>query len=333
MSCYNALRHLFLFGLLLLGACQNSPRPTETAAPAGTVSNSSQPIATNTLPGPAVLPTATLLPPTPTTEPLAAMVNGQPIYLADYEQTLARVEQGSLLVGPAGTSELAGQQALNLLIERILIAEAAAANGITITSEMVEERFTALLQEAEAQGGEGSFAAWLTANQLTEPQFRADLAYEMLVSQVAQFVTADVPAATLQVHARYLQVDDPTLAQSLLDQVRAGADFATLAQNASLDRATGENGGDLGFFPAGTLLVPEVEAAAFALSEGQTSEVIAVNNGDGSTTYYLVQVIEIDPQRPLPPELQAIYRQQKFESWLAQLWAQATIEMFINNDG
>lgn len=333
MSCYNYFRQLCLFGLLLLAACQNDSRPTETLAPAGTQPNSPYPIATNTLPGPAILPTDTPLPPTATTEPLAARVNGQPIYLVDYEQTLARVEQGSVLVGPAGNGISVGQQALNLLIERILIQEAATTNGIAITPEMVAERFTTLLQEAEAQGGAGSFAAWLTANQLTEEQFQIDLAYEMLVSQVAQFVTADVPATALQVHARYLQVDDPTLAQSLLDQVRAGADFASLAQNASLDRATGENGGDLGFFPAGTLLVPEVETAAFALAEGQTSEVIAVSNDNGSTTYYLVQLIEIDPQRPLLPELQAIYRQQKFESWLAQLWAQATIEIFINSGG
>jgi parvulin-like peptidyl-prolyl isomerase len=202
------------------------------------------------------------------------------------------------------------------------------ANGFNVTPEMVETRLSELV---EASGGAENFGAWLQANQWTEEEFREALAKEMVTEQMVALVTADVPTTAEQVRASYIQLDDPALAQSLLDQIRAGADFVALAQQHSLDRITGENGGDLGFFSAGTLLVPEVEAAAFALQPGELSEVITVTPADGgSATYYVVLVTERDPQRPLSNELRYSLLQAKFEEWLAELRAQATIERFVD---
>ena len=115
---------------------------------------------------------------------------------------------------------------------------------------------------------------------------------------VAQ-VTADVPTAIEQVRASYIQVDDPAVADDVRSRAAAGDDFTFLAQQFSLDRVTGEFGGDLGFFYEGALLVPELEAAAFALQPGELSEVIAVGNESGGTTYYILLVTERDPAREL----------------------------------
>jgi parvulin-like peptidyl-prolyl isomerase len=144
-------------------------------------------------------------------------------------------------------------------------------------------------------------------------------------------VTADVPFAGEQVHARYIQVDDANLASTLLAQIQGGDDFATLAQIHSLDRITGENGGDLGFFAAGTLLVPEVDAAAFALTEpGQVSEVVTAVNRQGNPVYYIVQLIERDMERPLDDGARSILLQQAFETWLDGLWQSANIERLVD---
>jgi peptidyl-prolyl cis-trans isomerase D len=69
-----------------------------------------------------------------------------------------------------------------------------------------------------------------------------------------------------------------TLAQSALDQVKAGADFAALARKVSEDQGSGPQGGDLGCFARGRM-VPEFENAAFALASGETSDLVKTQYG------------------------------------------------------
>ncbi len=68
------------------------------------------------------------------------------------------------------------------------------------------------------------------------------------------------------------------IAQGLLDQVKAGADFAALAKKSSEDQGSAQNGGDLGCFPPGRM-VPEFDDAVFALEPGQTSDLVKTSFG------------------------------------------------------
>jgi parvulin-like peptidyl-prolyl isomerase len=321
---------------LLAVACQNRGAPGDEngGAAVATTAVEAGPVVTQpSLVAPEVAPSATPIPPSPTpTEPLAATVNDEPIYLSLFEETLARQQQGQSAVAPeGGATENQETVVLDMLIERVLIEQAAAANGIVVTPEMVDAQMAELRRVAEEAGGEGAFAAWLQANQWTEATFREALSFEMLTERVSAMVTADVPEAVPQVHARYLQVEDEALAQSLLEQIRNGADFAALAQEHSLDRATAADGGDLGYFARGTLLVPALEEAAFALQPGEVSDVITATTPDGGqTVYYLVQVVDIDPERPLAPDLRAALLQERFSSWLVEEWAQADIVRYID---
>ena len=131
------------------------------------------------------------------------------------------------------------------------------------------------------------------------------------------------------IRASYIQMDDGALAQSVLERAHAGDDFAFLAEQNSVDRVTGVNGGDLGFFRVGSLLVPEVEAAAFALQPGEISDVIAVTDADDKTTYYIIKVTERDPTRELTADDRYDLMQATFDVWLENLWANATIERLI----
>jgi len=279
-----------------------------------------------TLPPP-VASTATPVPPTPTpTAPLAAQVNGQPLFLADYQRELARYEAAQAASGTEPATGNYQAQVLDALIERELIRQAAAVAGVAVTPEQVDARLAELRQAAEANGG---FDAWLQANGYTEEEFRAALEAELVTGEMVARVTADVPEAMEQVRASYIQLDDATLAQSVLDRARAGDDFAFLAEQNSVDRVTGANGGDLGFFAPGGLLVPEVEKAAFALQPGEISDVIAVNGTDGRTVYYIVQVTEREPERPLTADARYTLLQETFKAWLDSLWAAAAIERFV----
>lgn len=316
---------------LFLVGCKDDAQPTlmPTAEAMATVPDMEQPPTRSGTevsdPSPSDDP-PTNIPPTPTAiEPMAATVNGRPIWLADFDKELLRFEQAQAELGisPADIDADYAEIVLEALIETELIAQAAELNGIVVTAEMVNERIVELRETA---GGDLNFDAWLQANQWTVEEFHQALMTEMITEQMVNLITADVPFTMEQVHARYLQVDDPALAEALLGQVHDGADFAELAQQYSLDRITAEDGGDLGFFAQGSLLVPEVEVAAFALQPGEISEVVAAPRADGSgTAYYLVQLIERDQQRQITANLRSILLQVRFETWLADQWNQAEI--------
>lgn len=75
-------------------------------------------------------------------------------------------------------------------------------------------------------------------------------------------------------------------AVAILDSIKSGADFATMAKLYSEDPGSAKVGGDLGFVKKG-IFYPEFEAAAFALNEGQISEVI-----ESPVGFHIIQLLE-----------------------------------------
>jgi peptidyl-prolyl cis-trans isomerase D len=85
-------------------------------------------------------------------------------------------------------------------------------------------------------------------------------------------------------------------AESILKQLKAGADFAKLAREYSEDPGSKDKGGDLGWIVRGQT-VPAFENAAFSLKPGELSGIITTQYG-----LHIIQVLAKEPARVKPFE-------------------------------
>ncbi len=313
--------------MLLFTSTACVPMPV-TSTSHTSVPHTSVPLVTATAPAPAY-PAPTGVPPSLTPEPpLAALVNGQSIYLADYERKLGQYEaslpaQGIDPTSSDGQAHLAQARAwvLDVMIEQVMIEQAAAAADVVISDAEVDDYMQEMIAES---GGEEAFLAKLAEWGETREDAWQEVRAQMIGMAMTERVVEGVSATAEHVHARHILLDTSQEAERILAQLQAGADFAALASAYSQDSSTRESGGDLGFFPRGILLAHEVEEAAFALQPGQFSGVVISSLG-----YHIVQVIERDPARSVGPESLRFLQDQAVQEWIKGLWGQAVVQRFV----
>lgn len=254
-------------------------------------------------------------------EPVA-LVNGEPITRQAYERELARFEAGQAALGYTVADQNGyRQQVLNQMVEDVLFEQLAAERGITITDEEADAQINDMI----AEYGQDYVDNWLEMNYYTREEFRDELRVSMLVQQLLPSDEELVPATAEQVHARHILVTSQGEAENVLTRLNNGEDFAAVAAEVSTDVTTRDSGGDLGWFPRGGLLVPEVEEAAFSLEPGQTSGVVPSAWG-----YHIVQTLEVDPNREVQPEIRQQLKQKAIEDWLAQIRNAADIQQLVD---
>ena len=93
-----------------------------------------------------------------------------------------------------------------------------------------------------------------------------------------------------EVHARHILVPTEDEAKAIEDQLKKGADFATLAKEKSKDPGAAD-GGDLGYFTKDQM-VPEFADVAFKLDKGQVSDPVHTQFG--------WHVIKVEDKRTKP---------------------------------
>jgi parvulin-like peptidyl-prolyl isomerase len=259
---------------------------------------------TTATPTPA-LPTQTPVPPTPTPPPLAATVNGEWITEQEFLAEVDRYRAAQQELGNEASTDEASQIVLDDMISQVLLAQAARDEGFEITEADLESRIEALASET---GGMDALTAWQSEHGYTDESFQSALKRAAEAAWMRDKIITEVPDTAEQVHAQQILLYNEETARKVADQLSAGAQFTDLAM--LYDPNTG---GELGWFPRGYLLEPELEEAAFSLEPGQYSDVIETEVG-----YHIVLVVERDPQHQLSPDAYLVMQEKALGDWLAQ---------------
>jgi len=200
-----------------------------------------------------------------------------------------------------------------------LVPEATATAGPTPTPLPTSTPYTKEGFEKEFKDSEDSFVKL----GLSEKDYLGLFEYQLLQEKVQEAITADVPRTETQVWARHILVADEAIAQVIIDKLKAGEDFAKLAQESSTDTGSAANGGDLGWFGKGAM-VPEFETAAFSLEETGDYTTTPVQSQFG---YHIIQLIA-KQDRPLSADQYQSAKDQAFSEWLTKAREEYGVETF-----
>lgn len=265
--------------------------------------------------------TATIAQPTATPIPLAATVAGESITLEAYESEIARFEAEQARVGiDLATIPEYREQVLWALIDLTLLAQGARAEGYEISPDTLDARIEELKQSIEAPA---TFETWLSENLYSLDSFRSALYVELLAAEMVTLITDAVPASWEQVQARHILVATLEEAEDLRSQIIDGEDFDEIAKIYSIDASTRPAGGNLGWFPEGYLLWPELNQAVSELQPGELSQVVQSELG-----YHLVELLARE-EHPLDYLARLYVQEEAVLDWLDQQKDMIDIQIFV----
>jgi len=229
-----------------------------------------------------------------------ARVNGQEITWEYYEPTLRQAlriasRQGNVDWNDAAMRQRLGQlqnDVLTQTVDRWLLREIAADQGFVISQTELRAKIDAEKAKILASNLYESWEAYLEANGFTDKSFE-QVVHDTLML-VVLLGAQQVDTQAVQVHIAHISVKDASIAQEVVDRLKAGEDFAQLAAQYSTDEQTRDTGGDLGWLPQ-DLIVDELAPAAAALEPGQFSDVIPTPYGFTILTVLEREMREADP--------------------------------------
>lgn len=245
-------------------------------------------------------------------DPVVATVNGQQIRLSELE-----VAQQAL---PPQYRNVPLQSVYQALLERIIDSKLVVSDGRKnkVGDDPAFKKRMAFVEEQVIQD------YWL------QREIAKKVTQEKMQQRYEERLKSMPPEE--EVHARHILVSTEDEAKALIADIKKGALFDKLAKEKSTDKASGAEGGDLGWFKKSDM-VKEFADAAFALKKGELTEVPV-------KTQFGYHVIKVEDRRKAPPpafeemaeQIREELARETVTSLLDQLRSNAKIEKF-NMDG
>jgi len=272
---------------------------------------------------------------------IVAVVNGQKI---------PKQELYTLLI------DTYGEDALDVLIRRTLILQAAEKEGIKITDTEIEQKLEALinneiegllrtyqiedradLEKELARVGSSLENVKKKMSTRMRKQAEVELLAERLMEKTITVTDEDLQKAyDLQygekIEASQIVFRTRREAEDALKKLQAGADFATLAKNESVDRISAARGGKMQPFSP----KDGIGADVAHLKVGEISDIIKTDYG-----YHIMKITDRKPPsnnsfKSVKGELAKAVRSQKYKErvgpWLMSLIENASIVKNLGND-
>jgi foldase protein PrsA len=161
----------------------------------------------------------------------------------------------------------------------------------------------------EAEYGEW-FRQQLNETRLSESEYRDLLRTSLLSRRMSELLGEQLPTASEQVFIHMIPVADQRTATEVKEKHDAGADFAALAREYSLDANLGEKGGGVGWFARGVLDY-RFDAAAFNLRVGESSAPIPFDE----EKFAIIMISEKVAIREMDEQSLTVTRAAALEQW------------------
>ena len=236
-------------------------------------------------------------------------VGGQHFYGSDYVAALRLCELG--LYPSSGDLR---EDPLFALEDDELVRQGAAAFGISVSADEIDQQIRDLVETMDEPQSEEEFQQLyqqlLAGLQLSDEEFRGFMGGELLRPKLDDHLREQVPEVALQVHVHGILVATEEEAEAVIQRLE-GEDFATVAQDMSIDPVSKENGGNLGWIPEG-LKGEEFDDFAFDLEPGILSDPFSTPQG-----YWVIQVLGKEEDREIEEDVREQLRARAFGDWLA----------------
>lgn len=175
---------------------------------------------------------------------------------------------------------LAGLPSMEGLLEQVVL-EKVLNEKYEVTDKEIDKEF----KKYEEQYGD-QFEALLSQSGFTEDTFKDNLRFDVLknkaIAENIEVTDKEIKAyyeqAKYELNGRHILVETEEEAKAIIEELKGGADFAKLAKEKSTDTASGEKGGELGWFTVGAM-VPAFNDAAYALELNTISEPVQSDYG------------------------------------------------------